>query len=109
MSTTLSDTQKKKFRRNALRELGHQTTASAIAEIRTVIPGFHKTRNYPKVKGICPPMSDLVLYARGLKSFAFDHETGFISGNQRDREARSFSRPREDRFSKRGQPWHIGG
>lgn len=95
-------TQKKN--RAALAALGHNTTASAVAEIRNAMPGFDKKHNYPKVKGICPPLADLVLYTRGQKAFAFDHETGFTSNNQRDREARGLSRSREDRFPKSIQP-----
>ncbi|MEK7633181.1 MAG: hypothetical protein AAB473_05365 [Patescibacteria group bacterium] len=97
-----------KKNRAALAALGHTSVASAIAEIRRSMPSFDKRHNYPKVKGICPSLVDLVLWARGQKAFAFDHETGgFVSNNQRDREARSLSRSREDRFPKSGQPWHI--
>ncbi len=99
-------TPQQKKNREALRALGHKTVASAITEIRSVMPRFNMQQGYPKVKGICLPLADIVLFVRGQKVLEFDHQTGFVSGNARDRAAR-LSLPREERFPSFTAPWQI--
>lgn len=106
-----------KKNRDALIALGHKSTASAIAEIRTAMPDFDKNHNYPKVNGICPPLADIVLRVRGEKVLEFDHERDperpYISGNHHARAARGHQAARGGDFTLRKKGsfstvWHLG-
>lgn len=98
-------TQKKN--RAALAALGHNTTASAVAEIRKTMPSFDKKHNYPKVEGICPPLADIVLHVRGEKTLRFDHERDperpYISGNHHARAVRGHQSARGGDFTPRNK------
>lgn len=70
--SSFTGSQKKRKNREQLRDLGHTTTASAIAEIKTKIPTFNVTSGYPKMNGVHPPLAVLVLFARGAVDLTFD-------------------------------------